>query len=158
MWSYHSPPSNSEVWWRGTIPLIHNTGTWRLKAGIVEPEETSIARQLFGKHVPTATSNNGTIVERWCFLWVRPDAVFRGCQASWEMQVEFRESLEMAVENDIKKGIRLWEEDLCVLQWQWDYYKSVARIRLVKTENTSACVCVTVNCKVCRSAIALYYL
>jgi hypothetical protein len=34
--------------------------------------------------------------------------------------------------------------------------KSVARIRLVKTENHS--LCVTVNCKLCRSAIALYYL
>jgi hypothetical protein len=34
--------------------------------------------------------------------------------------------------------------------------KAVARIRLVKTENPS--VCVTLNCKVCRSAIALYYL
>jgi hypothetical protein len=32
-------------------------------------------------------------------------------------------------------------------------YKSVARIRQVKTENRSACV--TVDCKVCRSAIAL---
>jgi hypothetical protein len=31
--------------------------------------------------------------------------------------------------------------------------RAVTRIRLVKTENTS--VCVTVNCKVCRSAIAL---
>jgi hypothetical protein len=29
----------------------------------------------------------------------------------------------------------------------------VARIRLVKTENSSACV--TVNCNVCKSAIAL---
>jgi hypothetical protein len=32
--------------------------------------------------------------------------------------------------------------------------KSVARIRLVKTENPSQCV--TEKCKVCRSAIALY--
>jgi hypothetical protein len=31
--------------------------------------------------------------------------------------------------------------------------KSVARIRLVDTEDNS--VCVTVNCKVCRSAIVL---
>jgi hypothetical protein len=31
-------------------------------------------------------------------------------------------------------------------------HKTVARIRLVKTENHS--VCVTVDCKVCRSAIA----
>jgi hypothetical protein len=34
--------------------------------------------------------------------------------------------------------------------------KSVARIRLLKTENHNACV--TVNCKVRRSAIALYCL
>jgi hypothetical protein len=34
--------------------------------------------------------------------------------------------------------------------------KSVARIRLVKTENPN--VCGTVNCRVCRSAIPLYYL
>jgi hypothetical protein len=41
-------------------------------------------------------------------------------------------------------------------QWQWDCYKSVARIRLVKTENHS--VCATLNCKVCRSETALYCL
>jgi hypothetical protein len=33
---------------------------------------------------------------------------------------------------------------------------SVTRIRLVKSENPSACV--TVNCKLCKSAIALYCL
>jgi hypothetical protein len=34
--------------------------------------------------------------------------------------------------------------------------KSVARIRLAKAKNPSACV--TVNCKVCRSVLALCYL
>jgi hypothetical protein len=34
-----------------------------------------------------------------------------------------------------------------------DCYKTVARIRIVKTENPSTCV--TVNCKVYRIAIAL---
>jgi hypothetical protein len=31
------------------------------KAGIVEPEETSIARQLLGKHIPAATNLQATI-------------------------------------------------------------------------------------------------
>jgi hypothetical protein len=42
---------------------------------------------------------------------------------------------------------------MCHLKFQCDCYKSVARIRLLKTENPS--VCATVNCKVCRIARAL---
>jgi hypothetical protein len=38
--------------------------TWRLKAGIVEPERTSIAKQLFGNHVPAATNSNARVVAR----------------------------------------------------------------------------------------------
>jgi hypothetical protein len=44
----------------------------------------------------------------------------------------------------------------CVISIYSETYKSVARIRLVKTEKPN--VCATMNCKVCRSEIALYYL
>jgi hypothetical protein len=44
----------------------------------------------------------------------------------------------------------------CVVCSHSESYKSVVRIRLVKTENPS--VCVIVNCKVFKSAIALYFL
>jgi hypothetical protein len=47
--------------------------------------------------------------------------------------------LSRQLQNNGKKGIRR-----C--------YKSVARIRLMKTEDPS--MCATVNCKLCRSAIA----
>jgi hypothetical protein len=42
------------------------------------------------------------------------------------------------------------------VKWQWLYYKPIARIRLVKPENHSAYA--TMNCNMCRSTIALYYL
>jgi hypothetical protein len=71
---------------------------------------------------------------------------------------EFRRVLEMAVQGDwedmARNELDCKEDYVCDLKWQWDCYKSVVRIRLVKTENPSACT--TVNCKVCTSVIALY--
>jgi hypothetical protein len=56
-----------------------------------------------------------------------------------------------------KKGIILCQEDfVCGLKLRRDCDESVARIRLMKTENPSACG--MVNYKVCRIAIVLYYL
>jgi hypothetical protein len=77
---------------------------------------------------------------------------------AWEQRNWTESSLRnWQLQNIGKKGIRLWKEDFMYdSKWQWDCYKSVARIRLVKTEYPSACV--MVNCKVCRSAIALYCL
>jgi hypothetical protein len=122
---------------------------------------TSIARQGISKEV---TLKVGSVFSEWSMQsgyrevsnW--EESVIR----SWESSVEKRLDIENWVElwrwqSNGKKGIRLWKENfMCDLKWQWDCYKSVARIRLVKTENPSACV--TVKCKVCRLAIALQLL
>jgi hypothetical protein len=42
---------------------MKHTVTRRLKAGIVGPEQTSIARQRLGKHIPAATNTQATIEE-----------------------------------------------------------------------------------------------
>jgi hypothetical protein len=43
-------------------PVFYNM-TWRLKAGIVEPEQTSITTQRLVKHIPAATNTQATIEE-----------------------------------------------------------------------------------------------
>jgi hypothetical protein len=76
---------------------------------------------------------------------------------AWEQRNWNESSRNWQLQNNDKKAIRLWKENfVCGLKWQEDGYKSVARVRLMKTENPSACV--TVNCKVCKSPIALYCL
>jgi hypothetical protein len=51
-----------------------------------------------------------------------------------------------------RKEVECAKKTSCVLKLQWNDCKSVVRIRLVKTENPSACV------TMCRIAIALYYI
>jgi hypothetical protein len=61
--------------------------TWRLKAGTVEPEETSINRQRVGKHVIATTNSQTTkeeLLQSGVFCWVHSEAIWRRPQASWE--------------------------------------------------------------------------
>jgi hypothetical protein len=99
---------------------------WMATADIVVYRH--IARQRLGKHIPA---------QAWD--WIESSL------RSWQLQ------------NNGKKGVRLWKDGfMCDLKWQWDSYKSDARIQLVKTENPS--MCVMVKCKVCKTATALYCL
>jgi hypothetical protein len=52
--------------------------TWRLMAGIVEPDDTFIARQRHDNHVPSATNTQATLeglLGNGIFCWVRPEAM-----------------------------------------------------------------------------------
>jgi hypothetical protein len=46
-----------------------------LKAGIVEPERTSVAEQRFGKHVPVTTDRMTTNCSRWWSLFGSPEVI-----------------------------------------------------------------------------------
>jgi hypothetical protein len=107
-------------------------------------------------------------IEEWCFLWsAARHCITRLCSGvlcgsimrlynedlmQLESELSWVLDLAVAAENwDSQQSRRLrimaWKEldcakkTSCVLQWQWDCYKSIARIRLVKTENPSVCVC-----------------
>jgi hypothetical protein len=68
-----------------------------------------------------------------------------------QLELELGRILETAVEciweEMARKELECDQEDfMCELTWEWDCDKSVARIRLVKTENTSAWVTVNWKC------------
>jgi hypothetical protein len=151
--------------------------TWRQTAGIVNSEKTFITRQRFREHILAATNTQATqcckhvfpTIYRLCFLCgpckvvIKKSSVEKSRVEFWDASLPGYElgsrgiKLSWQLQNNGKKEIRVRKEDFtCDLKWQWDCYKSVARIRLLKTENPSEYL--TVNCKVCRSAIALFCL
>jgi hypothetical protein len=71
---------------------VRNTVTWLLKAWIVEPEETFIARQRLGKHVPATMNAEATIevLLGGCFrsmqsCYWRRDLRFGSAVCSWAL-------------------------------------------------------------------------
>jgi hypothetical protein len=152
----------------------HYTVTWRLKAGIVQPEESSIAIQRLGKQVSAATDTQATIEEL-----LRTTFSVRSVQSGykedfvWESAFEFRSSkwavsrkLSSARKAEkmalwVRLGVGLWREDFTctVVQWylehviQWDCCSSCLIIRFRETDSGDCnklrtLMCVTMNCKV----------
>jgi hypothetical protein len=60
----------------------------------VKSEEISIARQLLRKNISVTRPNNGSIVERRCFLRVCPELCNEDLK---QLELELRESLELVV-------------------------------------------------------------
>jgi hypothetical protein len=76
----------------------------------MEPEETSIARQLLGKRVSVTTPNNGTIVERLCFLWGPSLGYITRITGQLELKLRETLELEVAAENWIESsGVGSWQ-------------------------------------------------
>jgi hypothetical protein len=124
-----------------------------------------ITRQKLHKQVPAATNGQATIE---VLLGYNDRTVFsvgstrRLCNEDPRLaESELRESMKVIEKKwqerkSCKSAAVQRRLHVCYSYCDTDIIpvsKSVARIRLVKPEVTS--VCVTLNCKVCRSAIAL---
>jgi hypothetical protein len=155
--------------------------TWRPKAAIMKSLLSNDSLNIFArKLIHKQQSSNFRCYERRCkHAFPKIERFISSAwsvkigykeQFSWEELVEIRDAslpgyelgsrrieLNWQLQKNGKRKIKLWKGFfMCNLKWHWDCCKSVARIRLAKIEHPGACV--TVNCKVCRSAIALYYL
>jgi hypothetical protein len=125
-----------------------------------EPTRATVGRLMLGKesvNVPKRIRDN----RRRCFpCGPHRGDIMRSSKGAVNCCRELDWVLEMLVEGDWEKMAR--KELCCEKKTSYVIWsdietamKSVARIRLVKSENPSACV--TVNCKWCLSAITLYY-
>jgi hypothetical protein len=131
----HNRTSTARQRTRQHAPLIEAVfSAWSVLSGY---------KEVFG-----STEQNKTVVEKWRgeFRDARlPGYDFR----SWGIELS-------RVFGTGRCRIMSRKELCCEKKWQWDCYKSVARIRLVRTGNPGACV--TMNCNVYISVTALYCL
>jgi hypothetical protein len=135
-----------------------------------------LARQRLGKHIPAeadSRNNRASItrqriikdafltIEAAFFAWPVRSGYKKGLdEKSLLSEVERVHLSELSrigsssgngsrrwLRRNCEKGIRPCKEVfMCDLKSQWDSYKSVARIRLMKTENPSACATVNWKC------------
>jgi hypothetical protein len=109
--------------------------TWRLKTGIMQPEQTSIARQRISKQVSAATDTQTTIEEllgKMCSIRSAQSGYKE--EFSWESAVDFprskwADSRELSSARKTEKmalwvqlTVGLWREDLTCAVIQWGLY------------------------------------
>jgi hypothetical protein len=93
---------------------------WRLKTGIVEPEETFIARQRLGKHVSGAMNTQATMEVLLETVGSAP-SLYNDDPRSAELTIKkSRVSWGLAFQlwrNELIARVRLWKEDVMCDIW-----------------------------------------